>query len=161
MRIVKKIAFILLLLAFQFSASAFTCFSYLKSTCYSQIQLNNFQHKTTTYFNSYGLLKMNDGNWQKVLILQHPFSFKTVSKIKKSFIEHAFLSKIASEVIDNRIFNYIELENYSTTGKPSKRRVIDFSEIENSISILPKAQSSILFFKHIKNQATHYNNGDF
>jgi len=44
---------------------------------------------------------------------------------------------------------------------PSTRRIIDFSDIENSLSILPTGQSGNIFSPHYKDQAELYNNGEF
>ena len=44
---------------------------------------------------------------------------------------------------------------------PSTRRVIDFSDIENSVSILPSGQSGNPMSKHYADQAQMYNNGKF
>ena len=47
------------------------------------------------------------------------------------------------------------------TAGPSTRRIIDFSDIENSISILPTGQSGNPFSKHYKDQVEMFNNGEF
>ena len=47
------------------------------------------------------------------------------------------------------------------TAGPSTRRIIDFSDIENSISILPTGQSGNPFSEHYEDQAEMYVNGIF
>lgn len=44
---------------------------------------------------------------------------------------------------------------------PSTRRVIDFSDIEKSVSILPTGQSGNPLSDHYKDQAEKYNKGEF
>ncbi|MGB5264282.1 MAG: penicillin acylase family protein, partial [Lutimonas sp.] len=46
-------------------------------------------------------------------------------------------------------------------GGPSTRRIIDFSDIENSSAILPTGQSGNVFSKHYKDQAEKYHKGEF
>jgi penicillin amidase len=44
---------------------------------------------------------------------------------------------------------------------PSTRRIVDFSDIENSMSILPTGNSGNPFSKHYRDQAEMYANGEF
>jgi len=50
---------------------------------------------------------------------------------------------------------------YNVTAGPSTRRIIDFCDVENSISILPTGQSGNPFSKHYRDQAEMYNKGEF
>jgi penicillin amidase len=66
-----------------------------------------------------------------------------------------------SEVINNLFFTFSENKTYEVKGGPSTRRVIDFSDIENSYSILPTGQSGNPMSKHYNDQAELYNKGQF
>ena len=44
---------------------------------------------------------------------------------------------------------------------PSTRRVIDFSDVENSLGIIPTGQSGNIFSKYYKDQTQKYLNGEF
>ncbi|KAG1648085.1 hypothetical protein GQR58_030101 [Nymphon striatum] len=55
-------------------------------------------------------------------------------------------------------FGYSESGEYKVTGGPSTRRVIDFSDIENSMSIIPTGQSGNPFSKHYQDQAEMFLN---
>jgi penicillin amidase len=66
-----------------------------------------------------------------------------------------------NEVINNQLFTLNETGIYKVKAGPSTRRVIDFSNIENSVSILPTGQSGNVFSKHYKDQAQKYVNGEF
>jgi len=72
-----------------------------------------------------------------------------------------FPIKGAREVIDNRGYTLSGSGVYNVKAGPSTRRIIDFSDIENSISILPTGQSGNPFSKHYRDQAELYNNGAF
>ena len=100
-------------------------------------------------------------NWGKVHTLEHPHPIGTVSYLKKYFNVGPFPMNGAREVIDNRGYELNNKGIYNITAGPSTRRIIDFSDIENSISILPTGQSGNPFSKHFKDQAEMSNKGAF
>ena len=67
----------------------------------------------------------------------------------------------SNEVINNQLFLFSDTGNYDIKGGPSTRRVIDFSDIENSVSILPTGQSGNPMSKHYRDQSDLYNKGQF
>jgi penicillin amidase len=67
----------------------------------------------------------------------------------------------STEVINNLFFDFTDNGNYAVKGGPSTRRIIDFSDIENSWSILPTGQSGNPMSKHYDDQAGLYNSGKF
>jgi penicillin amidase len=104
---------------------------------------------------------IKDWNWGKVHTLEHGHPLGTIAALKKYFNVGPFPIKGAREVIDNRGYDYNDTGLYKVTAGPSTRRIIDFSDIENSISILPTGQSGNPFSKHYKDQTEMYNNGEF
>ena len=50
---------------------------------------------------------------------------------------------------------------YKINAGPSTRRVIDFSDVENSIAIMPTGQSGNVFSPYYKDQAQKYVDGEF
>ncbi|MHB1146857.1 MAG: penicillin acylase family protein [Lutibacter sp.] len=100
-------------------------------------------------------------NWGKVHTLEHPHPLGKVAALKNYFNVGPFPIKGAREVIDNRGYDYTDSGLYAVNAGPSTRRIIDFSDIENSISILPTGQSGNPFSKHYKDQAEMYNKGEF
>jgi hypothetical protein len=56
----------------------------------------------------------------------------------------------ANEVINNQFYDYGDNANYEIKGGPSTRRIVDFSDVENSWSILPTGQSEIHSVRIIK-----------
>jgi len=100
-------------------------------------------------------------NWGKVHTLEYKHPLGTVESLKGYFNVGPFPIKGAREVIDNRGYSYNEPGLYKVTAGPSTRRIIDFSDIENSISILPTGQSGNPFSIHYKDQTEMYNNGEF
>ncbi len=104
---------------------------------------------------------IKDWNWGKVHTLEHGHPLGTIAALKKYFNVGPFPIKGAKEVIDNRGYDYNDSGLYSVNAGPSTRRIVDFSDIENSISILPTGQSGNPFSKHYKDQAEMYNKGEF
>ncbi|SNR79148.1 penicillin amidase [Lutibacter agarilyticus] len=100
-------------------------------------------------------------NWGKVHTLEHGHPLGTIDALKGYFNVGPFPVKGAREVIDNRGYTYNKSGIYNVTAGPSTRRIIDFSDIENSISILPTGQSGNPFSEHYNDQSEMYNNGEF
>jgi len=67
----------------------------------------------------------------------------------------------SNEVINNMLFYLNEKGQYQVKAGPSTRRVIDFSDVENSVSILPTGQSGVPSSPYYKDQFEMYNQGQF
>ena len=100
-------------------------------------------------------------NWGKVHTVEHKHPLGSVAALKSIFNVGPFPMKGAKEVIDNRGYDFNDEGLYEIWGGPSTRRIIDFSDVENSISILPTGQSGNPFSKYYKDQAEMYNKGEF
>ncbi|PCH76872.1 MAG: penicillin acylase family protein [Flavobacteriaceae bacterium] len=105
--------------------------------------------------------ELNDWNWSKVHTLEHKHVLGEVAVFKKYFNVGPFPIDGAREVINNRGYDYDNSGIYTVKSGPSTRRVIDFSDIENSVSINPTGQSGNVFSKHYKDQYEMYNKGTF
>ena len=99
--------------------------------------------------------------WGKVHTLEHQHPIGSQAALKSTFNVGPFPMKGAKEVIDNRGYDYSNSGLYQIKSGPSTRRVIDFSDIENSMSILPTGQSGNPFSPHYKDQAAMFNAGAF
>jgi len=100
-------------------------------------------------------------NWGKVHTLEHKHPLGTIAALKNYFNVGPFPINGAHEVINNRGYDLNNSGLYKVNAGPSTRRIIDFSDIENSISILPTGESGNPFSKHYKDQAKMYNKGEF
>ncbi len=99
--------------------------------------------------------------WTKVHSIEHPHPMGKVSYLRKYFNVGPFEINGGSEVINNLAFKLDSTGYYKVTSGPSTRRVIDFSDVENSMSILPTGQSGNLQSKHYNDQAEKFNKGEF
>ena len=99
--------------------------------------------------------------WNKVHILEHKHPIGTIESLRKYFNVGPFPVNGSREVINNMLFEYDVSSTYTVTAGPSTRRIIDFSDIENSMSIIPTGQSGVPFSKHYRDQAEMYLEGKF
>lgn len=99
--------------------------------------------------------------WNKVHTLEHPHPLGKVAALRGYFNVGPFEVDGTNEVINNLLFYLSEDGVYKVTGGPSTRRIIDFSDIENSVSILPTGQSGVPTSPHYDDQAEMYVQGKF
>lgn len=104
---------------------------------------------------------VNSWTWNRVHTLEHQHPLGKVAALRRIFNVGPFDVPGSTEVINNLFFSFTDSGKYTVTGGPSTRRVIDFSDIENSMSILPTGQSGNPFSKHYNDQAEMYNAGKF
>lgn len=99
--------------------------------------------------------------WDKVHLVEYQHPIGKIAAFRQLFNVGPFAVAGANEVINNQFYDYGDKPNYETKGGPSTRRIVDFSDIENSWSILPTGQSGNPFSSHYKDQAELYNAGKF
>ena len=99
--------------------------------------------------------------WNKVHSIEHKHPMGQLSSLRKYFNVGPFEINGGKEVINNQAFNLDSTGYYKVSSGPSTRRVIDFSDIEGGISILPTGQSGNPLSEHYKDQAQKYVDGDF
>ncbi len=100
--------------------------------------------------------------WGNIHTLEHGHPIGQAGGLLKSFFNVGpFPINGSREVINNLGFSYNETVYFDVTAGPSTRRIVDFSDIENSMSILPTGQSGNPFSKHYQDQAEMFVNGEF
>jgi len=99
--------------------------------------------------------------WNRVHTLEHMHPVGKVKALAPFFNVGKFEVSGSNEVINNLMFGFSENGKYEVKAGPSTRRVIDFSDVENSVSILPTGQSGNPMSKHYNDQAEMYNKGQF
>lgn len=99
--------------------------------------------------------------WNKVHKVEHQHPLGKIAVLKPFFNVGPFEVSGSNEVINNLFFDYTNDRSYIVKGGPSTRRIIDFSDIENSWSILPTGQSGNQMSEHYSDQAVLYNSGKF
>ncbi|RBN49074.1 penicillin acylase family protein [Flavobacterium psychrolimnae] len=104
---------------------------------------------------------VSDWTWNKVHTVEHEHPLGKVAALRSIFNVGPFEVSGSTEVINNLFFDFTDDGNYIVKGGPSTRRIIDFSDIENSWSILPTGQSGNPLSAHYSDQAELYNAGKF
>tara|TARA_R110000765_G_scaffold140227_1_gene240691 strand:+ start:723 stop:3122 length:2400 start_codon:yes stop_codon:yes gene_type:complete len=99
--------------------------------------------------------------WKNVHTIEHSHPIGQIAALRSFFNVGPYPIEGSREVINNLGFSYDETGLYKTSSGPSTRRIVDFSDIENSISILPTGQSGNPFSSHYKDQAEMFVNGEF
>ena len=99
--------------------------------------------------------------WDKVHTLEHGHPIGQIKVLRSFFNVGPYPVSGTREVINNMYFKYDDTGLYPATSGPSTRRVIDFSDVENSTSILPTGQSGNPFSEHYDDQAEMYIQGKF
>jgi penicillin amidase len=106
---------------------------------------------------------INKWTWNKVHTVNHKHAIgKGDNKmLQKFFNVGPFPIKGSNNVLNNQMFDLNGNGIYEVKAGPSTRRIIDFSDIENSVAIIPTGQSGNVFSKHYKDQAEKYVKGEF
>jgi penicillin amidase len=103
----------------------------------------------------------SDWKWEKVHAVEYQHPIGKIALLRRFFNAGPFAVSGSNEVINNQFFDFADDGFYKVKGGPSSRRVIDFSDVENSLGILPTGQSGNPFSKHYRDQAELYNAGKF
>ena len=99
--------------------------------------------------------------WNRVHTLEHQHPIGKIKALQGFFNVGPFEMPGTNEVINNLLFTYSDNEKNEVKGGPSTRRIVDFSDVENSVSILPTGQSGNPMSVHYSDQAAMYNKGQF
>ncbi|WP_405562504.1 penicillin acylase family protein [Polaribacter sp. Asnod6-C07] len=123
---------------------------------------------TTSFKNAISFLQNQLGQnveswtWDRVISVEHEHAIgKAGGLLRKIFNVGPFKTVGGNEVINNQIFKLDSTGIYKITSGPSSRRVIDFSDVENSLGIVPTGQSGNVFSNYYKDQAQKYVDGKF
>jgi len=104
---------------------------------------------------------IDEWKWSKVHILEHVHPIGMSEPMDKIFNVGPFNVMGGNQVINNIDFNYNGTGIYKATYGPAIRILLDFADIDNSISVLPTGQSGRIMSKHYDDQTEMYNTGKF
>jgi penicillin amidase len=99
--------------------------------------------------------------WERVISVEYAHAIGDATILGKYFNVGPFVTSGGDQVINNQIYDIDSTGYYKVKAGPSTRRIVDFSDVENSLAIVPTGQSGRIFSKHYKDQATKYLNGEF
>ena len=104
---------------------------------------------------------VDDWKWERVISVEYKHAVGEVPALRKYFNVGPFVTNGGDQVINNQIYNIDSTGVYKVKAGPSTRRIVDFSDVDNSIAIVPTGQSGRIFSKHYKDQSQKYLNGKF
>ena len=100
--------------------------------------------------------------WDKVHTIEYGHAIGQAGGLLRKFFNRGpYPIMGGKEVLNNLAFNYDGSNHFKVSSGPSTRRVVDFSDIENGMSILPTGQSGNPFSEHYDDQAEMYVKGEF
>ena len=105
--------------------------------------------------------KVEEWSWDRVVSIEYNHAFGKNPTLRKYFNVGPFKTIGGNETINNQSYKIDSTGIYKISSGPSTRRVIDFSDIENSLGILPTGQSGNVFSPHYDDQAQKYLDGEF
>lgn len=121
-----------------------------------------------SFIEAYKSLQQEFGNdfttwkWSKIHSIEHGHPIGQVGGLLRKFFNVGpFPVMGTTEVINNMNFSHDGSVYYHVGSGPSTRRVIDFSDVANSVSILPTGQSGNPFSEHYDDQAELFVKGEF
>jgi len=104
---------------------------------------------------------VQDWTWDTVISVEYGHALGKVESLRPYFNVGPFKTVGGNEVINNQIFDLDSTGVYKIKAGPSTRRIVDFSDVENSLGILPTGQSGNVFSPHYDDQAQKYIDGEF
>ena len=122
---------------------------------------------TTSFKNAFSFLENQLGanvagwKWERVISVEHKHAIGEIAVLRKYFNVGPFVPSGGDQVINNQIYDIDSTGYYKVKAGPSTRRIVDFSDVENSIAVIPTGQSGRVFSKHYKDQRKKYLNGNF
>ncbi|MEP7264794.1 MAG: penicillin acylase family protein [Bacteroidota bacterium] len=102
---------------------------------------------------------VNAWQWGRVHQLEHVHPIGMKQPFNYLFNVGPFPVCGGIETINNADFMLTSLPRYKVTLGPSMRIVLDFANLDNSMSILPTGESGNLMSNYYKDQSSIYNNG--
>lgn len=99
--------------------------------------------------------------WGRVHTLEHPHLLGRRKPLNHIFNVGPFAVPGGNETIVNHGFRLNTRGRYPVIFGPAMRIIIDFADVENSLSVNPTGQSGFFLSDHYDDQAALYNSGKF
>lgn len=102
-----------------------------------------------------------DWKWGKIHTLTHKHAFDAVKPLRRFFNVGPFEVPGGSEVINNLHFALDTTSHFQVDGGPALRKITDFANAENGISVSPTGQSGNVMSPYYSDQAEMFATGKF
>jgi penicillin G amidase len=105
--------------------------------------------------------KSETWHWEKVVRLEHPHPLGAKKPLNLIFNVKAPAVTANEESINKLPFTLNSEGIYKVNSGPAMRIILDFADVEGSVSVLPTGQSGNLFSPHYDDQAEMYAYGEY
>jgi penicillin amidase len=103
----------------------------------------------------------NDWEWENAVTIEHPHPLGTQKPLDKIFNVRTEPVEANEEAVNKLAFKLNGEGIYKVTSGPAMRIILDFADVEGSISVLPTGNSGNRFSKHYADQKELYVKGKY
>jgi penicillin amidase len=103
----------------------------------------------------------DDWNWENAIVAEHPHPLGAKKPLDKIFNVRTQPIPANEESVNKLAFRMNGEGIYKVTSGPAMRIILDFADVEASVSVLPTGQSGNRFSKHYSDQADLYAKGRY
>ncbi|MCE2777643.1 MAG: penicillin acylase family protein, partial [Algoriphagus sp.] len=99
--------------------------------------------------------------WEKAVSVEHPHPLGAKKPLDKLFNVHTEAVEANEESVNKLAFKLNGAGIYKVTSGPAMRILLDFENVEESVSVLPTGNSGNRFSKHYADQKELYVEGKY
>lgn len=103
----------------------------------------------------------NDWEWEKAVTIEHPHPLGAQKPLDKLFNVRTEAVEANEEAVNKLAFKLNGEGIYKVTSGPAMRIILDFADVEGSVSVLPTGNSGNRFSKHYADQKELYVKGKY
>lgn len=103
----------------------------------------------------------DDWDWEKSITVEHPHPLGSQKPLDKLFNVRTAAVEANEEAVNKVAFDLNGTGNYKVTSGPAMRIILDFADVDGSVSVLPTGNSGNRFSKHYADQKELYVEGKY
>jgi penicillin amidase len=103
----------------------------------------------------------SDWDWEKSITVEHPHPLGAQKPLDKLFNVRTEAVEANEEAVNKLAFKLNGTGNYKVTSGPAMRIILDFANVEGSVSVLPTGNSGNRFSKHYADQKELFVEGKY
>ena len=103
----------------------------------------------------------DDWDWEKSITVEHPHPLGAKKPLDKLFNVRTEAVEANEEAVNKLAFDLNGTGSYKVTSGPAMRIILDFADVEGSLSVLPTGNSGNRFSKHYADQKELFVEGKY
>lgn len=123
--------------------------------------VENAAYKTISLLTEIAGEDPQNWKWGKIHTLTHNHAFNSVKPLRTFFNVGPFEVSGGSEVLNNLHYKLDTTGYFRVDGGPALRKITDFGDPENGVTVSPTGQSGNVMSKHYSDQAEMFATGKF